>query len=71
MINLNIVERDKKLKRLFEVILKLETAEDCEILFKDLCTRKDIENFSDRIQAAELLMAGKTYNEVIDLTSIN
>ncbi len=62
---------DATVKRLYEVILSLETEEDCRLLFGDLCTNKEIEQMSQRIAAAELLIEGKTYNQVIEQTGIS
>lgn len=56
---------------LFEVIIKLETIEDCRALFADLCTYKEIEQMAQRIKAAELLLEGKTYAQVIEATDIS
>ncbi|MDR2458133.1 MAG: hypothetical protein LBD41_06615 [Clostridiales Family XIII bacterium] len=65
------MKRGEKVRHLFKVILKLQTIEDCEILFEDLCTYKEIENMAERIEAAELLIEGKTYSEVINRTAIS
>ena len=61
----------EKLENLYQVILKLETAEECKALFEDLCTRKEVTNMAERIYAAQLLLEGKTYNQVISETSIS
>ena len=61
----------EKLQALFQTILKLETVEECEALFGDLCTKKELANMAERIRAAELLMEGKTYNQVIAQTNIS
>ena len=57
--------RDEKIQQLFELILKLESTQDCEALFDDLCTDKEVEKMAERVYAAKLLMAGHTYNQVI------
>ena len=62
---------DKKIEELYRVILNLETVEDCRALFDDLCTVKEIEKMAERIEAAKLLMEGKTYNQVIAETDIS
>ena len=49
---------------LYKLIASLETPEDCEKLFSDLCTYKEIEQMAQRIKAARLLMDGKTYTQV-------
>ena len=61
----------EKLVNLFEMILKLESVEECQALFEDLCTRTEIANMAERLYAAQLLLEGKTYNQVISETSIS
>ena len=61
----------EKVQALYEVLLKLETVEECQALLGDLCTRKEIANMAERIHAAKLLMEGKTYNQVIAQTNIS
>ena len=50
--------------RLFELISSLKSPEECEELFYDLCTEREIEQMAQRIKAAQLLKEGKTYNQV-------
>ena len=61
----------EKLENLNQMILKLETVEECKALLEDLCTRKEVANMAERLYAAQLLMEGKTYNQVISETSIS
>jgi TrpR-related protein YerC/YecD len=56
---------------LYSVLIKLETKEDCKALLADLCTYKEIEQMAQRIKAAELLLEGKTYSQVIVATDIS
>ncbi len=58
-------------KRLFELLAKTDNVEDLENLFADLCTKKEVENMADRLHAAELLMAGKTYTQVMESVNIS
>ena len=55
---------------LYDVLLSLESKEDCAILFEDLCTRKEVENMAQRLRAAKLLQQGDTYNTIIEKTGI-
>lgn len=64
-------DMNEKIDALYELLLKLETKEDCAALFEDLCTRKEVENMAERAFAAKLLMEGNTYNQVIAQTSIS
>ena len=59
------------LKELYDEILKLETEEECEAFFSDLCTLKELQSMGQRLLAAKMLLDGKTYNEVIEETDIS
>ena len=61
----------EKIQALFEWILKLDNVADCQALFEDMCTRKEIEKMAERIFAAKLLMEGKTYNQVMEVADIS
>lgn len=56
---------------LYKAIADIETAEECKLLFDDLCTYKEVEQMAQRLRAAKLLLEGKTYNEVISETGIS
>ncbi len=62
---------DADIKELYSLILSLETEDDCDWLFKDLCTNKELEQMAQRIKAAKLLIEGKTYNQVMDECDIS
>ena len=65
------LEMQEKIDALYDVIVSLETREQCRELFDDLCTRKEIEKMAERLYAARLLMAGNTYNQVIAQSDIS
>ena len=48
---------------LFEAILKLENKEECREFFQDLCTVKELADMAQRIEAAQMLLAGRTYQK--------
>ncbi len=56
---------------LFDIILKLQSEDDCKIFFEDLLTYKELENLSQRVAAAKLLKEGKTYVQIIKQTGIS
>jgi len=62
---------EQKIRNLYELILRLDNMEDCNALFDDLCTRKEIEKMAERVYAAQLLLEGNTYNQVIAATDIS
>lgn len=65
------MSQNDKINALYELLIKLDNIEDCQLLLDDLCTRKEVEKMADRVYAAKLLMEGKTYNQVIAETNIS
>jgi TrpR-related protein YerC/YecD len=51
--------------QLFAGVLKLRNVEECERFFEDLCTIKEINDFSHRLEIARLLHEGAKYEEVM------
>ncbi|MDR5658599.1 YerC/YecD family TrpR-related protein [Serpentinicella sp. ANB-PHB4] len=56
--------KDKFTESLFEAILQLSTIEECYRFFDDVCTIKEIQSISQRLEVAKLLKLGKTYTEI-------
>ena len=50
--------------RLFDTILKLESKDDCYNFFEDLCTIKEIQDMSQRLEVARMLNENKSYMEI-------
>lgn len=65
------MEMQKKIGALYDAIVSLESREQCQELFDDLCTRKEIEKMAERLFAAKLLLEGNTYNQVIAQSDIS
>lgn len=61
----------EKIAELYRIIAGLQSVEECENLFTDLCTQKELEKMAERIYAAKLLLDGNTYNQVIAQTDIS
>ena len=49
---------------LFETILGLETVDEAAAFFRDLCTRRELEEMSSRWAIVRLLDAGLSYREI-------
>ena len=56
---------------LYAEILKLESIEECEKFFDDLCTINELEAMLQRIKAAKMLLENKTFQEVTAETKIS
>ena len=62
---------NEMIAKLYLVISKLSTQEECEEFFQDLCTNKEIEQMAQRVESAILLKQGMTYSQVIEQTNIS
>ena len=61
---------EESINEMYDIIATLQTEEDCKIFFEDLLTYKELENLSQRIEAAKLLKEGMTYVQIQEKTGI-
>ena len=54
----------KPIEKLFEAILLLESKEECLKFFEDVCTIKELQDMSQRLDVALQLKKGKSYQEI-------
>ena len=52
-------------KLLYSAIMTLENEEECQHLFEDLCTPKEIKSIAQRFAVAKMLGEGKTVVTVL------
>ena len=57
--------------RLYALLAKINNVQDIEKLFEDLCTKKEVENMAERLYAAQLLLEGNTYTQVMSQVNIS
>ena len=50
--------------QLFRTILELKTVEECYDFFEDVCTIKEVQDMSQRLEVAALLHAGQSYLQI-------
>ena len=62
---------NKMVDELYEVLSSIDNADDMKLLITDLCTNNEIEQMTQRLIAAKLLLSGKTYSQVIEETDIS
>lgn len=53
---------------LFEMMLKLETIEECYRFFEDLCTIKEIFDMAQRLKVAKMLQDKHSYQDIVNET---
>lgn len=56
--------KSDELEEFFEAVLMLETLEDCYKFFEDICTVRELNSISQRLEVAKLLKIRKTYSEI-------
>ena len=54
------------LNQLLKAIVSIENTEECEKFLEDICTVQELEKMAQRLEAAKLLLQGKTYEQVIE-----
>ena len=59
------------LNRLYQVILHLQTVEECYDFFEDLCTIKELRDLAARLDVAFLLDKGLSYQAVAAETGVS
>ncbi len=55
-------------KELYKAILSLKSEDDCRMFFEDICTIKELETMSQRLEVAKMLLDKKTFNEIVSAT---
>ena len=58
----------RKFDNLFSAVLKLKSVEDVGKFFEDVCTIKELEAISQRLEVAALLAEGKNYQDISRMT---
>ena len=58
------IKHSADIDALFDAILSLETLDECYKFFEDALTAKEILDIAQRIKAAKMLKAGRSYLDV-------
>ncbi len=53
------------IRYLYETILKIETIEECEALFDDMCTKTELASISQRLVVAKMLSEKRVYSDIV------
>ena len=65
------MSNEMKIQQLFQTLAAIQSEADLAALLEDLCTRKELENMAERLYAAQLLLEGNTYNQVMAQANIS
>ena len=61
----------KEVEELFDAILSLKTKDECYKFFGDACTIKEVLEIAQRLKAAKMLKAHRSYREVCQETGMS
>lgn len=65
------MKKECNLDQLIKAIIAIDNKEECHEFLNDLCTYQELEKLVQRLEAAQLLYEGKTYEQVIQQTNIS
>lgn len=65
---MNKINKKPRNDEMYEAILKLETLEECENFFDDLCTVTELQAMEQRYEVAKCLSQGMIYNSILEKT---
>ncbi len=60
--------RTPEMDRLFQTIMNFKSMEECVSFFEDICTIKEIQDMSQRLEVARLLNKNISYTEISKAT---
>lgn len=63
--------QSESLDRLFDVILRLESREECYRFFEDICTVKELQDMAQRMDVAVLLRKGVNYQTIAQRANVS
>ena len=50
---------------LHKIILSIDTIEECEAIFDDLCTKNELASISQRLVVAKMLSEKRVYSDIV------
>lgn len=65
------MKRTESMDRLFQTIVNLQSIDECYAYFEDLCTIKELNDMSQRLDAAILLNEGLSYQKIMEQVAIS
>lgn len=64
-------KRNSDIKKFYEAILTLKTADECSAFFDDICTIQELEALAQRLEVACNLCEGKSYVDINKITGVS
>lgn len=65
---MNAKLKDSNVEYLYRAVLALESLEECDRFFDDLCTVPELKALSQRLQVAKMLSDHRVYSDIVQAT---
>lgn len=65
---MNAKFQDENVKDFFKAVLTLNTEEECEKFFDDICTVPELKAISQRLAVAKMLSDKRVYSDIVNET---
>ena len=62
---------NENIENLYKAVVSLKDVDTCRRFFIDICTPKELQDLSDRLQVAKLLLDGNTYEKINEETGMS
>ena len=60
--------KDSNVEYLYRAVLSLQSMEECDRFFDDLCTMPELKALSQRLQVAKMLSDHRVYSDIVQAT---
>ena len=60
--------KDSNVEYLYRAVLSLQSMEECDRFFDDLCTVPELKALSQRLQVAKMLSDHRVYSDIVQAT---
>ena len=60
--------KDSNVEYLYRAVLSLQSMEECDRVFDDLCTVPELKALSQRLQVAKMLSDHRVYSDIVQAT---
>ncbi|MBQ6817025.1 MAG: hypothetical protein IJO27_01180 [Bacilli bacterium] len=65
------MKKEYQLDQLIKAFIAISNENECKDFLNDICTFQELEKMAQRLEAAQLLLEGRTYEQVIQETNIS
>ena len=65
---MDVRAKDENVELFYRAVLQLQSREECERCFEDICTVQEVRMMAQRIVVAKMLADKRVYNDIVEQT---